>query len=140
MVHAGHAAPLEPTDSLNLDDSELKQATHNLDATEARNGTPSAEGIKSPGSQDLRSPLQVIAMARIGQRPDLSETRNALDLLKNFRAAVQQQMRSDLDLDQAQVILQKMAMGYMPTRNDCVAAVQSLAARMAEKTSQTRSG
>ncbi len=114
----------------------MKKATENpptLDV-EAKPGKSSDQSpSKPPKVRDLRLPLRVIAMARIGTRPNPDEARVALKKVQRFREATREHQRPDFDLDCAQSALQRLVLGYMPNRDECIVAVQSISARMLEK-------
>lgn len=107
---------------------------HTVEPQEAQATSPSPKHRP----RDLRLPIQLIAMARIGARVKLDEAREALETLKMLRQAIQSPGRPDLDLEHAQTVLQKISMGYAPSIQDCIASVKSLSARLTEKTDITK--
>ena len=83
--------------------------------------------------QRLDDPMRLIAMARIGNIPQPADAGRALNIVREARAHLREQHRSDFDLERPQSVLQTLALGYRPRTHDCVIAVQSLSCRMQDE-------
>lgn len=105
--------------------------------TVALQETQPASSLPKMLQRDLRLPIQLIAMARIGAIVKIDEAQKALETIKSIRQVIQSHGRPDLDLEHAQTVLQKISMGYAPSTQDCIASVKSLSFRLSEKSAIT---
>jgi 5'-deoxynucleotidase YfbR-like HD superfamily hydrolase len=95
------------------------------------NGSGLAAKVARPVSaKTLRGPLQMVAAARLGQRPDLKKARDALETVRVFRESLRDHGRPDSDIETVQSVLYRLSGGYMPSTSDCIAAVQVLTLRL----------
>jgi hypothetical protein len=86
--------------------------------------------VKLVDFERLEEPMRVIAMARLGIKTNPAQAGAAMRIVRDVRAQLRAQHRSDFDLERAQAVLQYMALGYLPKKHDCIIAVQSLAERI----------
>ncbi len=79
----------------------------------------------------LELPQRVIAFARIGMRPSPADIEAAINRIDQAQSQMRRIGRTSSSLDPAKAVLTTLRWGHLPRRNDCIAAVSTIAYLMA---------